>query len=233
MINAIALDDEPLALEIIKNFCNRTNDVTLLRTFTKAQLAHEYLKDNPIDLIFLDINMPGVSGIEFYKSISPEIMAIFTTGYSEYAVEGFNLNAVDYLLKPFEFERFLKAVEKAKEYHNFLHNKNPGAQQYLFVKVDYSITKIPLDDILYIEGQDNYLKIYLTNGKYLLVRMSMKTICQQLPENDFLRIHRSYIVPFRKVDFVRNKIAHIGKLEIPISAQYQDEVMARFGDKKA
>ena len=159
-------------------------------------------------------------------------MAIFTTGYSEYAVEGFNLNAVDYLLKPFEYERFLKAVEKAKEYHNFLHKKNPGTQQYLFVKVDYSITKIPLEDILYIEGQDNYLKIYLTNGKYVLVRMSMKTICQQIPAEDFLRIHRSYIVPFRKVDYVRNKTAHIGNLEIPISAQYQDEVMARFGDKK-
>lgn len=232
MINAIALDDEPLALEIIKNFCSRTNDVTLVKTFIKPAQALEYLQENPVDLLFLDINMPGVSGIEFYKKVSPEIMAIFTTSYSEYAVEGFNLNAVDYLLKPFEYERFVKAIEKAREYHNYLHNKNPESQQYLFVKVDYSITKILLDDILYIEGQDNYLKIYLTNGKYLLVRMSMKAICEQLPENDFLRIHRSYIVPFKKVDFVRNKVAHIGKLEIPISAQYNDDVMARFGEKK-
>lgn len=232
MINAIALDDEPLALEILRNFCNRTSDVTLLRTFTKASAAHEYIQENPVDLLFLDINMSGISGIEFYKSVSPDIMAIFTTGYSEFAVEGFNLNAVDYLLKPFDFERFLKAIEKAKEYRNFIHKKNPGAQQYLFVKVDYSITKVPLDDILYIEGQDNYLKIYLTNGKYILVRMSMKVICQHLPENDFLRVHRSYIVPFKKVDFVRNKIAHIGNLEIPISAQYHNVVMARFGDAK-
>lgn len=232
MINAIALDDEPLALEIIKNFCNRTSEVTLLRTFTKASLALEYLQENPVDLLFLDINMPSISGIEFYKKVSPEVMAIFTTGYSEYAVEGFNLNAIDYLLKPFEYERFLKALEKAKEYHSYLHAKNPDAQQYLFVKVDYSITKIALDDILYIEGQDNYLKIYLTNGKYLLVRMSMKTICEQLPARDFLRVHRSYIVPFRKVDHVRNKTAYLGKLEIPISAQYHDEVMARFGEAK-
>jgi len=230
MINAIALDDEPLALEIIKNFCGRVEYLNLLKTFTRADMALEYLDENPVDLLFLDINMPKISGLDFYKKVSPDVMAIFTTGYSEYAIEGFNLNAVDFLLKPFEFPRFKKAVEKAKEYHDFLHHKNPGAQQYLFVKVDYSITKIPLSEINYIEGQDNYLKIHMNNGKYLLVRLSMKAIQQQLPEHDFIRVHRSYIVPFKKVSSVRNKTAYVSNAEIPISSQYIDDVLKRFNE---
>src|SRR5580704_16966030 len=124
MIKAIALDDEPLALEIIKEFCSRVDYITLTKTFTRAGEALEYLNNNMIDLLFLDINMPLITGIDFYKKVSPDVMAIFTTAYSEYAVEGFNLNAIDYLLKPFEYARFQKAVEKAKEYHTYLHQKS-------------------------------------------------------------------------------------------------------------
>ena len=228
MINAIAIDDEPLALELIKALCNRINYVTLARTFTKPALALEYIAQNPVDLIFLDINMPTISGLEFSEKLPPDTMVIFTTAYSEYAVEGFNLNAVDYLLKPFGMERFEKAVTKAKEYHDFLHHKEPEKQEFLFIKVDYGITQIPLSDITYLEGQDNYVKIHLENGRHHLVRIQMKAIQQLLPENEFIRIHRSYIVPVKKVTSVRNKTATLRALQLPISALYLDDVMKVF-----
>src|SRR4051812_47371739 len=172
MITAIAIDDEPLALSVIDTFCKKVDFISLEKMFTEPGAAFAYLKDHPVDLLFLDINMPAISGIDFYKKVSDNTMAIFTTAYSEYAVECFNLSAIDYLLKPFEFSRFLKAVEKAKEYSEFLSKKDTKQPQHLFVKVDYSVVKVPLEEILFIEGLDNYLNIHFDNGKKLLVRMS-------------------------------------------------------------
>lgn len=228
MITAIAIDDEPLALEVLKGYCGKTEGLSLLRTFTNATAALSFIEENPVDLLFLDINMPSISGIEFYKKVSDDTLAIFTTAYSEYAVEGFDLKAMDYLLKPFDFDRFSKAIDRVKEYRKLLNQHGTAEQQYLYVKVDYSITKIPLADIKYVEGQDNYLKIHLDNGKYVLVRMSLKTIQEQLPAQDFIRIHRSYIVPFKKVTSMRNKNIYMGTLELPISGMYLDEVQQRF-----
>ena len=229
MIRAIALDDEPLALPILKAFSERTGHITMLGTFTRPDLALEYLKTAEVDLIFLDINMPLISGIEFYKELQKDTMVIFTTAHTEFAVESYELNAVDYLLKPFDYERFLKSVERAKEYHNFRRQKGQEAGQYLFVKVDYSITRVPIADIRYIEGQDNYVKIFLDNGKYLLVRMSMKAMQEQLPASAFIRVHRSYIVSLKKVTAIRNKTIHMEHApEIPISALYLEDVMKHF-----
>ena len=228
MISAIAIDDEPLALEVLKGYCNKTEGISLVRTFANAGTALKFIEENPIDLLFLDINMPAISGIEFYKKVSAETLAIFTTAYSEYAVEGFDLKAMDYLLKPFDYERFCRAIDRVKEYKQLLHQKGENNPQYLYVKVDYSITKILLTDIKYIEGQDNYIKIHLENGKYVLVRMSMKTVQEQLPAQDFVRVHRSYIVPFKKVTSMRNKNIYMGTLEIPISGMYMEEVQQRF-----
>ena len=224
-MTAIAIDDEPLALEVIRAFCGRVDLVSLERTFTEAGAALKYLQENPVDLIFLDINMPAISGIDFYKKIDQNIMVIFTTAYSEYAVEGFNLDAVDYLVKPFELNRFQKAVEKAKEYQEFTHQKQNSSATYLFVKVDYSMMKVALQDIFYIEGLDSYIKIYFDNGKHLLIRSSMKGIMEKLPAHEFIRVHRSFIIPLSRITSVRNKIIYLGKKDIPIGTNYVDDVM--------
>lgn len=229
MINAIAIDDEPLALNVIKAFCYNLDFIELKATFTETSEALKYLRNYPVDLLFLDIKMPAMSGIDFYKSVPHKTMVIFTTAYSEYAVDGFNLSAIDYLLKPFENERFLQAVNKANEYYKYLNKQEISTNQYLFVRADYSLVKIALSDIIYIEGLDNYLKIHLQNNKPIIARMSMKAVMDKLPENDFLRVHRSYIVSFGKVNFVRNKIIHIADVEIPIGTNYNDAVAERFG----
>ncbi|MFN4249315.1 MAG: LytR/AlgR family response regulator transcription factor [Flavipsychrobacter sp.] len=229
MINAIAIDDEPLALNVIKAFCHNLDFIDLKATFTETSEALKYLRNYPVDLLFLDIKMPAMSGIDFYKSVPHKTMVIFTTAYSEYAVDGFNLSAIDYLLKPFENERFLQAVNKANEYYKYLNKQEISSNQYLFVRADYSLVKIALSDIIYIEGLDNYLKIHLQNSKPVIARMSMKAVMDKLPERDFLRVHRSYIVSFGKVNFVRNKIIHIADAEIPVGTNYNDAVAERFG----
>jgi DNA-binding LytR/AlgR family response regulator len=225
MIKAIALDDEPPALQILSRFCAQSQNVELEKIFSKPQEALKYLEQFPVDLIFLDVQMPSLTGIEFYKMVKQETMVIFTTAFSEYAVEGFNLKAVDYLLKPFSYERFLAAVEKATEYHDFLHNKpRVDSEQYLFVRADYSLIKIKMSDIQLIEGLDDYLKIHLSNGKIIVTRMTMKVIQEKLPAHEFIRVHRSYIVPFSKVDVVRNKVISIGGKEVPIGNSYEENV---------
>jgi len=232
MITAIAIDDEPLALQIIKAYCGKVDFIELKGIFTETSTAMKYLQDSPVDLLFLDINMPAISGLDFYKMVSKETMVIFTTAYSEYAVEGFNLSAVDYLLKPFDFPRFRQSVEKAREYQAYMEHKEGAAPQDLFLRVDYSMVKVPISDIQYIEGLDNYIKIHFDNKKHLLVRMSMKTIAEKLPAADFVRVHRSYIICLSKVTSVRNKIVYMDKTEIPIGTNYVEEVMKLFKDTK-
>lgn len=232
MITAIAIDDEPLAIQVITEFASRIDFVDLKATFTRAGKALEYLNDNPVDLLFLDIEMPLISGIDFYKIVPRNTMVIFTTAYSQYAIEGFNLDAVDYLLKPFDQLRFTKAVEKAREVQLYKQLKNVGEAEYLSVKVDYSIRKIDVSEILYVEGKDNYIKLHFDNGKNLLVRMSMKTLMEQLPDGRFVRVHRSYIVPKQKVSAFRNKTIYINSIDIPTSALYMEDVIRFFGAEK-
>ena len=150
MIKAIALDDEPLALNIIENFCQQSDNIQLEKTFSKPIDAIKYINNFPVDLIFLDIQMPSISGIDLFKSLEKEVMVIFTTAYSEYAVEGFNLNAIDFLLKPFTIERFQQAVGKANEYYNYINTNETTKQPYLFIRADYSLVKIKLSDIIYL-----------------------------------------------------------------------------------
>jgi DNA-binding LytR/AlgR family response regulator len=226
MITAIAIDDEPLALNVIQAFCNKIESVKLVERFTETTAALEYLEKNPVNLLFLDINMPAISGIEFFKLVPKDTMVIFTTAYSEYAVEGFNLSAIDYLLKPFDFRRFSLAVDKALDHYRFkLQATQP---QDLFIKVDYSIMKIAYADIEYIEGLDNYLKIHLTGKKSVMARMSMKSLMEKLPPNDFIRVHRSYIIPFAKVQAVRNKTIYLKNIEIPVGANYVEQIQQLF-----
>lgn len=229
MINAIAIDDELPALKIIENFCEKTGLIELQKTFTMPNEALKHLKKFPTDLLFLDINMPAMSGIELYKAVEQNTMVIFTTAYSEFAVEGFNLNAIDYLLKPYTYERFLQAVNKAKDFHSASLPMEKSMEQYLFVRADYSLIKIAINDIVLIEGLDDYLKIHLhSNTKPVVTRMTMKGIMEKLSSNEFIRVHRSFIVPFSKIENVRKKIISIGEREIPIGNSYEADFFTLF-----
>jgi DNA-binding LytR/AlgR family response regulator len=228
MISAIAIDDEPPALKVLEVFCAKTDFIDLQKTFNKPAEAQKHLRKFPVDLLFLDINMPSINGLELHREISQDSMVIFTTAYSEYAVEGFNLNAVDYLLKPFTLKRFLQSMEKVKELYNFRKVKTKEGPQYLLVRADYSLVKIDLEDILFIEGLDDYLKIHLVNGKPVIARMTIKSVVEKLPSHLFIRVHRSYVVPLQKIASVRNKVIAIGTEEIPIGSSYEEIFLKLF-----
>lgn len=229
MLKAIAIDDEPPALRVIAHFCSLVSTIDLQKTFSRTDEALAYLNENEVDLLFLDINMPAMSGIDFYKAIPKAAMVIFTTAYAEYAVEGFNLSAVDYLLKPFTFERFKQGVQKALDYSQFIKKAEPElAVEYLYIKADYSTYKIAIADILFIEGLDDYLKIQLENAKPIVARMTMKNMVEKLPARDFIRVHRSFIVPMRRIENVRNKTITLSENEIPIGSSYETEFFKRF-----
>ncbi len=224
MIRAIAIDDEPLPLEIIESYCAKTELVTLERTFTKVNEAQKYLRKFPVDLLFLDIHMPKMSGIEFYKSIEQTTMVIFTTAHSQYALDGFNLKAIDFLLKPYSFDRFLSAVIKANEYYNYQNQKDTAKPQYIYVRADYSLVKIAFSEIRYIESLGDYICIYLDNNKRVTTRMTMKSVYEKLSPNDFIRVHRSYIVPISGIENLKGKTMIVYGKEIPIGNLYEDEV---------
>lgn len=229
MITAIAIDDEPLALKVIENFCGGFDFISLQKTFTQTGEALRHLRKYPVDLLFLDIHMPSLSGIELYKSVAQHTMVIFTTAYSEYAVEGFNLNAVDYLLKPFTRERFGQAVQKARDHFRYRDQLRPDSEANLYVRADYSLHKIALADILYIEGLDDYIRIHIEGSKPVVARMTLKAIAGKLPEKDFIRVHRSYIVPFKRISLVRNKTISVGGVEIGIGNSYEEAFFRQFG----
>ena len=220
-MKAIALDDEPLALQVIEDFCSRTNDIELEKVFTRPSEALKYLRKFPVDVIFLDINMPSMSGLKFHEQMPHKVWVIFTTAHSEYAVTGFDLNATDYLLKPFSFERFLKAIEKVKEHHK-ASTRNDTKDNHLLIRADYSLHKITYSDILMIEGLDDYIKIHLPGKSPLVARMTMKNILDKLPENEFIRIHRSFTIPVSKIESIRNKNVTIAGREIPIGSSYEE-----------
>lgn len=232
MIKAIAIDDEPPALHVIETFCREVDFISLEKTFIKPNEALRYIGKFPVDLLFLDINMPSLSGIDLYKEVKQNTMVIFTTAYSEYAVEGFNLSAIDYLLKPFTFDRFFQAVTKAEEYHNHIHQKGKPEHQYLFIRADYSLIKINIADILFIEGLDDYLRIHLQNQKPVVARMTLKVMLEKLPSHNFVRVHRSYIVAFNRIEHIRNKIITVAGEEIPIGTSYEKAFFDAFDGKQ-
>ncbi len=220
MIKCIAIDDEPLALQVIQEYCQRITFLSLEKVFTNTDEAKEYLKNNKIEILFLDIQMPDINGLQFYKSLPTKPIVVFTTAYKDYAVEGFSVDAIDYLLKPFEYDRFLKACYKAKEYVEFLSSQELQLNS-LFVKVNYEIMKINLKDIELIEALDDYIKIYIKPTPVLTL-MTLKSITEKLPSRDFLRVHRSFIVPIHKIEkFSKTKVFVIGK-EIPIGSSYSN-----------
>jgi DNA-binding LytR/AlgR family response regulator len=220
MIHCIAIDDEPLALQLIEEYCAKISFLKLDKTFTNTDEAIVFMKENKIDLLFLDIQMPDITGIQFYKNLVEKPPVIFTTAFKDFAVEGFNVDAVDYLLKPFEYDRFLKATYKAKEYIEFLSSQEVQLNS-LFVKVNYEIMKINLKDIELIEALDDYIKIYIKPNPVLTL-MTLKSIQEKLPPRDFVRVHRSFIVPLAKIEKFSKSKLWIGGKEIPIGSSYSN-----------
>ncbi len=219
-ITCIAVDDEPLALQLVSQYCSKIPFLQLQKVFTNPDEAKQYIEQNKIDLVFLDIQMPDINGMQFYKNLSVKPAVIFTTAFKDYAVEGFNVEAVDYLLKPFEYDRFLKAVYKAKEYLEFLSSQDLQLSS-IYVKVNYEMMKINLKDIDLIEALDDYIKIHIKPYPVLTL-MTLKGVQEKLPTSAFARVHRSYIVPLGKVEkFSKNKLMVAGK-EIPIGSSYAD-----------
>lgn len=222
MIKAIAVDDEPLALMVIENYCSRNENIDLVKTFSNVKDAQKYINQFPIDLLFLNIQISKTNGLEFYKSLEKKIPAIFTTAFAEYALEGFNVSALDYLLKPIEYERFEEAVNKAVLI--IVDKKLAEDKEYLTIRADYKLNKIAYNDILYIEGLDDYVKINLSNNKKITARISMKSILEKLPQNLFKRVHRSYIVNLKYVTSIQNKTLHLGDYQIAVGDTYKSVI---------
>ena len=227
-ISCIIVDDEPLAREGLRDYIDRVGFLQVAGEFKSAIQASEYLQDQSVDLIFLDINMPKMSGLEFVKSLAQPPAIIFTTAYREFATDSYELEAVDYLVKPITFERFFKAVNKV--YQRF---EAPTTQaDHFYVKVDGHITKVKLDEVLYIEGMKDYIKINLRDGTRLITLLSLKQVEKELPSASFVRTHRSFIVSKSHVDSIEGNTIHIQEAQIPIAPTLRTEVLDRIlGDK--
>ncbi|MBE7171655.1 MAG: response regulator transcription factor [Williamsia sp.] len=232
MLRCIAIDDEDLALELLEDYIGKIGYLELVALFDNAIDAVSILQEQQIDLVFVDIQMPGLTGLQFIQSLEEKPLFILVTAYEQYALEGFNLNVVDYLVKPVPFDRFLKACNKAKELHQ-LRSRNPKEEDqpdYLFVYVDYSHTRINFSDIVWIEGLKDYIRIHLkSTSRPLVARMSMKSMEEQLPPSLFMRIQKSYIVAKGAITAIRKNSVFIGNKELPVGENYKDQVSIFLG----
>jgi len=225
MLKAMAIDDEPMALEVIRSLSQKIPFLDLQACFTNAFEAMEHLKREGADLIFLDIKMPDISGIEFLRSLPHPPMVIFTTAYSEHAVQSFELDAIDYLLKPFSPARFLKACNKAYDLHSLKEGNrgNMPAQGSIFIKSGYGQIRVELGDVLYVQSTGNYMQFVLPEEK-ILSRLTMNEVEEMLPAAAFVRVHRSYIIAKSKVQRIEKGSVWIKDKEIPIGAGYAHEI---------
>ncbi|MBT8316932.1 MAG: response regulator transcription factor [Lutibacter sp.] len=229
--NCIIVDDEPMAREILESHLQKVDAVHVVASCKNAVEAFNQINLNKIDLIFLDINMPEISGLSFAKSINKNIKVIFTTAYREYAIDGFNLQVVDYLLKPISFERLLQAVNKYLGENNVVEVSNtpeitPEKNDFIFVRADRKMVKIDFSEINYVESLSDYVKINLID-KVIVTRETISNIEAKLPKNIFMRVHRSYIIAITKIDSFTNEFIEVGSKAIPISRSYKKDVLLR------
>jgi DNA-binding LytR/AlgR family response regulator len=230
MMHCVAVDDEPLALDVLNLYCSKSEGIKLNAWFTNPLEALDYVGREKPDLIFLDIQMPGMSGIEFLKKLDNPPLVVFTTAYEDYALQGYELDVVDYLLKPIPFDRFRKAIEKAQEIHTLLQLRDEKKPEFIFVRSEYQLVKVNLYEIQYIEGLKDYVKIW--NGpRPILSHQNLKSIESRLPESDFVRVHKSYIVSEKHVQSFNKNMLIVGGTEIPIGDSYKEQLFARW--KKA
>ncbi|MDB5136816.1 MAG: DNA-binding response regulator [Mucilaginibacter sp.] len=224
-LSCIIVDDEPVARKILHEFVEQVPFMDLQGKFENAMKAEAFLKNNTVDIIFLDIEMPRVSGLQLLQKMHIESIVILTTAFPQYALEGYELDIIDYLLKPFAFSRFLKAVQKAKDYSGLKHMVTTALQpSYIFIKSDKRIEKIELNDILYAESVGNYVSVY-TADKKVLAYLTMKSLESQLPLNEFIKIHQSYLVNASKIDAIEGNEIKIGNRSLPMSRNYRETVM--------
>ena len=229
-INCIIVDDEPASREILEKYIADCSELNLVDVCKNAMEANNCLNNNQIDLIFLDINMPRLSGMKFYKSIVNPPQVIFTTAYPEFAVEGFEVNAADYLLKPFPFDRFLKAVNKAVE---IIGNKKKetGSTDFMLFKSDKKLYRVMVSDILYLEAVGDYVKIHL-GEKFILVHDTFHNLVEQLADQQFVRVHKSFAVSLNKFDFIEGNQIIINKQSIPMGQAYRNDFMSRIKNRE-
>lgn len=228
-LNCAIIDDEPLAAGLLKSYALKTPFLNLTGTYGSAIEAMRHLRDEPVQLLFLDIQMPELSGIEFAKILPPDTRIIFTTAFQQYAIEGYKVSALDYLMKPVSYDDFLRAANKALDWFSTVQRQQAYAKdRFMYVKSDYKLVRVALDDILYIEGLKDYVRIYLTDGQRIMSLMSMKKLEDYLPRPEFLRTHRSYIVHMTHVTQVDRLRIVFGTEYIPISDSYKADVQQYF-----
>ncbi|MFY0591131.1 LytR/AlgR family response regulator transcription factor [Roseivirga sp.] len=227
MITCLIVDDEPLSRNVLKTFINDHPDLSLQGECKDAFEAMDVLNKQSIDLLFLDINMPKLSGVNFYKGLSKKPQVIFTTAYPEFAVEGFELNAIDYLMKPIAFERFVQAIYKVKEKLG-KENEQEVALDYILLKADKKVYRTPFDDILFCEALGDYVKIHLSD-KVLIVTTTMKKLLSELPNHLFIRTHKSYIINKTKFEYIEGNQVRIGDQMVAIGQSYREEVLRQLG----
>lgn len=224
ILNCAIIDDEPLAADLLASYAKKTPELNLIGVYDSAVKAMTVLRNNPVDLLFLDIQMPELSGLEFAGLLPPETKIVFTTAFNQYAIDGYKVNAVDYLLKPISFETFVKSVNKVvKLCKEQKRQKSLFNDKFVYIKSEYKLVKIAFEDILYVEGLKDYIKIYLSDGrKPVMSLMNMKTLEDNLPSNVFMRVHRSFIVNIAKVDMIDRGRIVVGDMFIPVSESYKD-----------
>lgn len=229
-ISCVIVDDEPMALNLVESYVEKTPFLDLKKKCSSAIEAMEFIKTEPVDLLFLDIQMPDLTGIEFSKMLPKETRVIFTTAFDQYALEGFKVEALDYLLKPFDYAEFLVAANKANTWFEMAKGKNQKMlteeKEFLFVKSEYKQLRIKLADVLYFEGLKDYIKIWLKgNMKPILTLMSLKSLEAELPETQFMRVHRSFIVSLKNIDVIERSQIIINKQRITVSEQYKPKFL--------
>lgn len=229
-MKCVIIDDEPLAIEIIETYLQKIDNKEIIGKFTNPVKALAFLTNHTVDLVFLDIQMPNLTGIDLVKSIKKLPQFIFTTAYPQYALEGFDLNATDYLVKPIPFPRFLQAVSKAETYHKSRENLTQIPNDFIFVRSEYENVKIAVEEITYIEGLKDYIKIFTENStKATLTLMSFKEILEKINHPNFLRVHRSFIVNVSQIDSLQKSRIIIGEKYIPIGETYKEKVLESLG----
>ena len=228
-ISCAIIDDEPLAAGLLESYAKKTPYLNLVGTYNSAIMAMKDLRENPVQLLFLDIQMPELSGIEFAKILPKDTKVIFTTAFPQYAIEGYKVSALDYLMKPISYDDFLKSTDKALEWFSVALKQDVYRRdRFMFVKSDYKLQRICLDDILYIEGLKDYVRFYLKNGEKVMSLMSMKKLEEYLPKPEFLRTHRSYIVHMSETPLVDRFRIVFGDAYIPVSDNYKEDVQNYF-----
>lgn len=224
-LKCVIIDDEPLAINVIKNYVSQISSLELLNTFNSAVESMDFIKKNEVDLVFLDINMPLLSGLDFIQSLDKKPMTIITTAHEEYAVKSYELEVLDYLVKPVPFHRFVKAVNKAlKDYEHLKKEGSSSEKDFLFIKIDKKkLKKVYLDDILVVESLKDYIKIITKTGKYI-VHQTLSSFTDELPSDKFIRIHRSYTISINKVDIIEGNSVEIDSIRYTIGRSYLNDV---------